>query len=456
MISAIGNLGTANDKNSSGVTVAVTPARTVPVGRLLVAYVGWDSVFSVGDPNNAETTFQVYDTQGNVWTNIGACTDRQGFFATGGWAGIFVTQVTTQLTTADTITVSATHVGNLVAKAVSIEEFDIGGVDVRWAQAANGYGFQESRVSDPLSIGMDMHASREWLELHCLASEGPNTDSFTWDSDWTEITGDGTTGGADDSNIALRGGYRIATEQTTSVDVTNSTSSTRDSSQTICAISPTKVTLFPNTPLLDDFNRADEYPLDGGLWEMTHPAYGSAFARVSGNAAAGAGGSFLDVFWQRCMECYGTLTTYAGEPHLHIAASGDTTIPSMDGHGVAYVILASGQPTVADCVFLGESGNQGSVVRGRSIVWVAGADGVKWGLQRTRELGDYITRFWMDRGSGWEELAAIFVNPGENIAGAPAIADRLTMSRLDDFGGGMISCGSVFLPQIYRRVLGVA
>lgn len=450
-ISPIGSLGHANDKNTSVVIVTVTPARTVPVGRLLVAWVAWDSVFDVFSPSNFEEGFTVYDTGGNVWTNIAARTDTQGFFATGGWAGILVTQITTQLTTSDTITVQGREPGNLTCKAVSIEEFDIGGAGFRWAQAANGYAHHEARIVDPPAMSFDMQYGLEWLELHCLATEGPNSDSYTWDTDWTQIAGDGTTGGSADSNITLRGGYRIATESSTSVDVSNGTA-TRDNSQVLTAIGVIVARSFPTTPLIDNFNRANENPLDGGLWNTAHEAFGSLFAHITSNAVEGGGGSFLDVLWERCGEAYVTIADYSGVPLTHIFAGGDSTVPSMFGHGVMYMIRGAGLWTqaVADGVFFGSSGNDGSVQRGQCLVWAAGADGVKWGLKRSREGAAYVTRLWLDLGSGWEEVAAIFLAVGDSTTGAPAIGVAIAPTRLDDFGGGQVQCPAS-LPQFIRR-----
>lgn len=457
-ISAIGSLGTANDKNSATTDLSINPSRDVPAGRLVVIWVAWDSVFSVLDPNNAEGGWWAFDSQGHVYTLIAACTDRQGFLATGAWSGIFVTQTTVALETTDTITVEGEpgFVGSLVAKSMSVEEFNPG-PNARWAQAGNGYTYIQTTADDPPAIsGYDMELDREWLELHCLGNEGPDTDSFTWDSDWTQITGDGTTGGSDDSNVCVRGGYRIATETTASVDVSNTTAA-RDNTQCLTALTITKATAFPNTPILDNFNRADEYPVDGGIWNTVNEGFGSAFIPLVSNATTGSGGSFFDDLWEDCAECYVTVSTYRGQPMLDIMASGDTTVPSKAGVGVAWALLSDAKPVVADVILFGRSGNEGSVLRGHSFVYVAGADGVKWGLQRTRDPGGLdATRLWMDRGSGWEELAAIVRLLGQATTGYACLSAYTTGPGgsppiQDDFGGGQISCFPDVLPQFIRR-----
>ncbi len=440
----------------------MTLASTVPVGRWVVVWVAWDSVFDLFNPDNAETTFALHDSVGNVYSNIGACTNRADFFASGAWAGLFIGQITEQLESGDTLTVHATHAGLLIAKSMSAHEFDPGvdgdGNPMRWALTQGGHFFHEDRANDPAGMNFDLDVEREWLELHVLGAEGPNTDAYTWDSNWTQIAGDGTTGGAADSNVHVRGGYRIATEDALAVDVA-STTADRDYSQVVTAVTAIPPTIFPETPVLDDMNRADEYPMDAGLWNLTDTAYGSGLGEIKSNRMVGAGGShFLEV-WKNCQEVYATLAEYSGEPHIHVLTNGNAALANMTGVGFAYVLQSFGQPTVDDCVFFGRSGFQGSVQRGHVIIWMDGADGIKWGFKVTKKggTGRFIIRAWFDRGSGWEEIAALMLPFFVFISGTGAIAARDNdVSAQDDFGGGMIPCGKRFIPQIYRRQFGVA
>lgn len=459
MITSLGSLGTANDKSGGTTQLDMAVTRTVPVGNFLVAWVGWDNVYSVFVDTEAEEAYQPFDSQGNTWTLVAVCDDKQDFFNSGGWAGIFVTQVDYELTTADTISIlgATSFLGNLIAKAISVEEFEISiaGDPCRWVQGPSQgghtyaglavYNSIESRGADPDSLGVDMTVgsyqyNREWLVLHCLAAEAPDTDVFTWDPAWTEITGTGTTGAADDSNIALRGGYQVLLGHTTSVDVTNTTSSTRDNSQTMVAIGLTKVTEFPTTPLVDDFNRADEYPMDGGLWETVHvflqpgEAYGSAFGWLTSNQMGGnPGGSALLEDWGPCAEAWSTISDFAGFPNLHICTNGNTNSSSFEGHGVSWA-------TASEYIVFGRSHNEGGVDRGKEFVWPRpGATGDKWGLQRTCEGDLFVTRLWLDQGDGYKEVAAIALRDEGNGRRA-AIAMEDAAGRQDNFGGGEIEC----------------
>src|SRR3989304_3546894 len=47
---------------------------------------------------------------------------------------------------------------------------------------------------DPGAITPGSLTSREYLWIHGLAGEGPQTDAYTWDADYTQVSGNGTTG----------------------------------------------------------------------------------------------------------------------------------------------------------------------------------------------------------------------------------------------------------------------
>jgi len=67
-----------------------------------------------------------------------------------------------------------------------------------------------------------------------------------------------------------------------------------------------------------------------------------------------------------------------------------------------------------------------------------------------------IDRLYVDYGGGWEEIAAGFAQGGWRRSGKFALSHDEGVSRTEDFGAGAVPCGSTFIPQIYRRVLGVA
>ena len=144
-------------------------------------------------------------------------THRRSFFRGGALGHIYASQLRYPLTTSDTITVeSGNHdPGNTWAKAMSVEEFDLG-TGKRSCLPSTAGAVARTAAADPPSIGRTVDGPvKEVLYLHALAAEGPNTDAYTWDSNYTQIAGDGTTGGADDFDMHIRGGYRIVSASAT-------------------------------------------------------------------------------------------------------------------------------------------------------------------------------------------------------------------------------------------------
>lgn len=448
-ITALGSLGTATVK-ATGTPVFISPSRDVPAGRFVAVWVAYDSQFDIFFPTHGENFYYCIDNAGNIWSNVGACTDRQAFASTGAASLLFVSQLRVDLTTSHTIQIGDGY-SPLAAKAVSVEEFDLGD-GMRWALNRVGWVFsaKETRTADPVSDTIDLEFSQEWLVLHCLANEGPPTDSFTWDAAWTQITAAGTTGGAADSNVTVLGGYRIATTSSETIDVANTTAA-RDNCQVMAGICAIKETTFPTTPLLDNFNRAAETPLSGGgNWEIGRTAEGSANLHLASNTVHGGGGSFWNEEWVGCQETYATITNTSSFAAIHITAYGDASIADLHGVG------ACTEPSLG-AVVLGISGLQSLVDHGHVLAWVVTLPaGMKFGLKRTLiRAGSKTgaTRLWIDIGDGWEELAAIFISgrmPREYY-GQAAIAMRDSGPSMDDFGGGQIPCPNPFRPQIFRR-----
>ena len=255
----VADRGTANSKTAD-TTLALTPTGTLPVGALAVVYVASDPSGDITPPGSTNPRWKVTDSVGNVWVTLGMHCQNSGDEA---GAGIFVCQLTTALTTSDTVTLTSKH--TMTAKAMSLVEFSIGEGKKWCVQVAPTVS--NNTASDPASLTHTPGASGiEYLWLHALAGEGPNTDAYTWDADYTEITGDGTTGGSADTNMHVRGGWRIASTTADTVDVTSDTAD-RDYAQVLIAVREVDYdSEFPTiAPVLDDFDRANEDPL-GAIW----------------------------------------------------------------------------------------------------------------------------------------------------------------------------------------------
>ncbi|MGH2362622.1 MAG: hypothetical protein ACRDGM_19015, partial [bacterium] len=265
----------------------MTLTGSVSVGDLLVVWAAWDNETGLlSDTSAFNLGLKCQDSQGNIYCQLYSQTASGS--SNHARAAIFLARIRTALTTSDTVTITCQD--TLVAKAASLHRFTMD-TSKRWAivntQPANAI----TSAADPPALTLGSLTSRPYLLLHVLAAEGPETDAYTWDADYTQVAGDGTTGGADDENIHVRGGYRIATLTTDTVDVT-STTADRDYVQgfvAVCEVDYDSIFPAPENGILDDANRADENPADNGDWNTTTIAT-TGTAPPGGNA-----GSFVKV-----------------------------------------------------------------------------------------------------------------------------------------------------------------
>ncbi len=452
----VGDRGATNQK-SSGTTLSMSPNANMPVGALHVVWFTTDSVHNPGSPEaDFNRRMRAYDSAGNTYITLGAQTD-------GGtniycMAALFVSRLRYGLTTAQTVTVEFDTNGGTQANAMMTAEFSMT-VDplMTWAVSSRGPVNSNSRAVDPPAVTISSLASGfQYLLLHLLAGEGPDTDAYTWDADYTQVSGSGTTGGADDTNQHIRGGWRIATLTTDTVDVT-STTADRDYTQIYTALCEVAMDgAFPNWPVLDDFNRADENPLDNGTWNTTDSATdGQRGQLISNQAAAGTtvGGSF----WNTTLsgadgEAYMTIATIGTSPTataLHFHTAGQANTANMDGWAIEYTTGATN--SVGPHINVGSSANGASAAQVDNLamrIWSTLTNGSKIGIQRRAP----ITHVWVDYagGGGWEWVAAVHESVTIN-AGRPAFSLRASTTRIDDFGAG-VEPG--WAPQIYRRPFG--
>lgn len=454
MITNVGGLGTAHDYSTTR-TISVAISRDVAVGAVLVVWHAQDSVFSVFSPTSGWNFARCIDDRGNVYSNIGSVTDQRSFFRVGAMTHLYITRVQYALTAGDHITVQMTgEPGVNWASAISVEEFDFGEGNT-WAVDQN-FTFRRDLGTDPASLGHNTPTDREWLYVHGIATEGPITDSFTWTANFTPITFDGTNTGTVTNDMSIRGGWRIHESTSEGVNVTNNTSATRDSTQVMRAVCAVPVSTFPQTPLLDDFNRANEAPLSGGgNWHPTDDAWFGDLLSLDTNRVKGSGGSVWDHQMEgNCAEAYCDIPVF-GDCALHIFSTGDGGNVTFDGEGARWQVLSLVWPAI----LLGRSGNAGGIGTPKLYSWVAGVNGYKLGVQRTRftEHGARaVWRSWIHRGTSWEQVAQFIAHPAEDGLetgpGRLALALAGGTGRADNFGGGVFSCpGRRFRADYYRR-----
>jgi hypothetical protein len=448
---SIGSLGTANAKTSGG-TLSINPSRTVPVGRLLAIWTAWDQDYTGTPEGSVYPAVAVHDTQENVYSLLGSWMWESH-------VAITLCRVTAQLTTGDTITVTHRN-SNHDEKAMSVWEFSMDTTKV-WARnhgpfVAGTFGGPGGGGGDPTVMNVPFNG-QEVLILHGFSAMGPETDTYTWDSDYTEIDGDGTTGGSDISNIHIRGGFRIGVLANDTITVVSNTADRAYDSLVVGIYEATYIPDFPRFSILDDFNRANEDPLDGSdSWYMgppvepseCAPGYGGGLVALVGNQvqrsaiyAFGAAGAI----WKDDAVSFGGYAegfvkmNVAGQAIIHLDETGCGADATMGGYAVVNQPQYGGY-IAGDAVVLGFTGNTGFFAGNPIYSWIDMQDNWSIGIQRTTCPANFL-HAWINRGSGWEWIAAWNETsfgpnniPGQNRLAISVWGDALT--RLDDFGGG--------------------
>lgn len=210
-IASLGSLGSANSKTSS-TTITMLATAAAEVGNLVIVQTAWDNT----DTSVLESTrLTCSDESVNTWVKIAEYTGSLGVAEDGITGAMFASVITTQIDIGDDIIVTSDTAR--VAKAVAAWEFDIAATGI----AVQDYAL-DANVNQPGPISLASMPSQEYLFLHLLAMERPTSVTLTQDSDYTNLTTDGTTGGASTSNMLLYGGFRIATLTGDTVDVATS------------------------------------------------------------------------------------------------------------------------------------------------------------------------------------------------------------------------------------------
>ncbi len=471
--SHIANRGTAQNKTASR-TLAIPVSGTVAVGRLLVVWSAWDNHQGAPYPTSLsfdiELMNKVTDTKGNIYMQL-ACLQHVGG-GDGVRGALYVSKITTQLTTSDTVTIwskdDGTTSSDIVAKCASMHEFS--STLTGWARYFSWdhdlWRTADGDVPDLVVTGVQ---SQGYLVLHMLAVEGPNTDAYTWDADYTQITGTGTTGGVDDSNVHIRGGWRIATFTSDTIAIT-STTADRDLTHIMILLSevdiPSADLTFPQFGVLDDFNRANEDPLaskwwfkdeGGGGWGAVPGGITNSSMKIVTNQVvkvATHADSYGKYFWNDDIPCmYGEVwATLSGVPDNVIGAGSPPTNPGRRGIGVGFqpeaqsgwevALFREGKFQVDDALHFHFNG---SFFRTHSYIGDL-AVGMRIGMQMisARYFHTYI-----DKGSGWQWL--VCHDTPDVFSYTQPFRATLRLggkdAAVDNYGGGH----PCFTPNIVRR-----
>lgn len=461
----VGNLGTNSVKptpvSDDWAYLDITLAGDVDEGQIIVVWFACDNVRDAANPGHQTLYGRMacLDSQDNFYSTLAA--RSEGAIHANPMGAIFVTRVSRALGAGDTISAKyPALVGGGVA-AISAHQFDCD-FDLRWAACSDIF-VDVTAGSDPASASISgLGSSREHLFLHLLGAEGPDTDAYTWDADYTQITGAGTTGGSDTSNIHVRGSWRIATLTGDTVDVTSDTAD-RDYIQALVAL--TEIIYdeeFPLEPVLDDFNRANESPVSrNGDWDTVFsagPSDASAdLGAVVSNQFHAVNGTFGGSFYtdenyqDADGEVYVTIATkgaYPGGASIAFNASGRAENGSLQGIAAIWNLEdPTNGRTAMDCILFGNSDLTGDTSGEYFRAWIPQADGVKFGIQRRYP----DAALWVDVGNGWEWAGALHgtsgVQTGFTNGGKFGLSVYDATVRCDDFGGGPL-----WRPGYYRRL----
>lgn len=211
---AVGSLGSANDK-TAGTTIALAISADAEAGNLVVVWVAFDNE-STTDGDTSQLS--IADASGNTWLKLYEKTETSGAADDGVVQACFVSVLDTQINSGASITVTSTS--SRTASAILAYEFTVGaGSTVELADGTN-LALSQAASGQPGSISTSGMTSEEHLHLYCYAVEG--TQTITGYDTMTDAGGNGTTGGAGDTNIRVEPAYHIGTNTGLAMDATAS------------------------------------------------------------------------------------------------------------------------------------------------------------------------------------------------------------------------------------------
>lgn len=433
-ITSLGSLGGTSAK-SAGTTLSLSPSQSLSIGDWAVWWVAWESAYFFGPDERQNRRLKCTDDGGNYYSSLATWYPPGGASSL---AAIFIARIRDTFTTSTTVTF--TNAASLTPKAVSGWAFR--GTDdatLRWAGLMDNTAGAGSIGVDPPAVTIGGLPSQEYLLLHVLAAEAPDTDAYTWDANYTQIDTHGTSGGAANTNVTCLGGWRIATLTTDTVDVTSDTAD-RNYDQALVAVCEVAYTPYlPSAPIIDTAVRADEEPLASPPWTTTgRPGFGNDYVRIASNhfargvLAAGAGSQWWgSAFTSSDFEAYATMTTL-GDGGVIYHGSGNGFDSTLDAYGFWYYHRAG--DAGANVIF-GSPGFNGDPASSNVIpVW----RDVLTPLHLGNQYKNPVQHMWVGSASVYEWQAAYyrtapFVKTGGTIG---FNMENDTTVRFQDLGAG--------------------
>jgi len=203
---------------------------------------------------------------------------------------------------------------------------------------------------------------------------------------------------------------------------------------------------FPTTPILDNFNRANEGPPPSASWTLDAPRSGSASAEVvsnqCGDSGGGEGGCWGTQFGPD-VEMYMTVATLpnATQAQLYVRLNPKGAAVTT-GYQVTFL---RNDPNSSFAFYRWDSGAQTQIgsFTDPSGTW---ADGYKIGVSM---IGSVLSAY-IDKGSGWTFMAS--ASDGTyTAAGYIGFRNNSTTQVYDDFGGGTVAVADT---SVHARPVG--
>lgn len=228
-------IGTTQNKTADQTSLVITTSATAAVGKILFFIIAKDNL-DTSNGLNPNSVTGVTDSAGNIWRRLVSHHTGTGGQQNATEVVVFWTTVTVQLSSGGTIT--AAFGGSTIANDAQcgiVEMFSI--APGRYAMVIESGVFSGlgTAAADPADITLSNQINKTALWLWALSGEGPDTDTYTIDSDYTAITGTGTTGGVAASNQHVRAAYRIQSATSDTV-TTSSDTADRDYAQVLATV----------------------------------------------------------------------------------------------------------------------------------------------------------------------------------------------------------------------------
>ena len=202
----LGSLGSGTNKTTQ-TTITVNTGINALAGQLLVVWVASDNEDTADGDTSLHTSLTI---DGNGCTKIHERTNAQGSANAGVTGSLWYLIAPSDIANGSAIL--ATLTTGKDAKALSAHAFDW---DDTYTLTANQYVVAADDAADPQSMSLSDLPDAPHLVVRLVAAETASTTALTPSPGFTAITGTQTSGGADNTNIAVRGEYRLISGTTT-------------------------------------------------------------------------------------------------------------------------------------------------------------------------------------------------------------------------------------------------